>query len=342
VLAIERARSAHGAVDVVPVPGEHVPTWRIRYRRLPRPASYAALLAGVLIAYRKLVRQGFDPDVVHAHSFLSAVPALVLGALRGKPVVYTEHWTIFLPENPGRLSLSLRLAARLALRRADLVLPVSADLGDALHRLAPLARIRVVPNAVDGNVFRRAERAHPDDGRVRLLTAGLLDTERKGVDVLLEALALVPQRDRVRLDIVGDGANRAEYERLSERLGLGCAVTFHGLRTKPELAALMGAADVFVLASRYENNPCVLIEALACGLPIVATRVGGIAEVVDDDSGVLVEPRDPSAFAVGIEDALRRLDTYDRHEIARRALERYGRAAVAGQLEEIYAEVAAR
>jgi len=339
VLYLERAPAERGAVDVVPLPGE-LPAWRVRYRRLGRPASYAAFLAGPLTAYRKLRRGGFEPDVVHANSFLSALPALLLGRIARVPVVYTEHWTIFLPENPSRLSAPMLRGARLALRHADAVLPVSDHLGAALRRLAPGARLRVVPNAVDEHVFHPGRREQRD-GTTRLLTAGLLDSDAKGVDLLLEALALL-REPGLRLDVVGDGAKRVDYEALSRRLRLEQVVTFHGLKSKPQLAQLMREADLFVLASRYENSPCVLLEAMASGLPVAAARVGGVPEVVDDRAGVLVEPGEPARFAAGISAALARLDAFEREGIARRARERYGLQAVGRQLAEVYAEVVAR
>jgi glycosyltransferase involved in cell wall biosynthesis len=341
VFYLERAAGRRGAVDVVPIREEEPPAWRVRYRRFGRPISYAAFAAGPLVALRRLRREGFDPDILHAHSFLSALPALMLGRIYDKPVVYSEHWGIFLADNPGRLSPAMTRAARAALERAALVLPVSEKLGDALRGLAPRARLRVVPNVVDERLFRPGERRRSHHG-ARLVTAGLLDTDRKGVDLLLEALSRLSERDSIHLDVVGDGAMRPKYERLASRLGLEEAVTFHGLKSKAELAALMRNGDLFVLASRYENNPCVLLEAMVSGLPAVATRVGGVPDALGETAGVLVNPSDPNSLAAGIEDALDRLDDFDREQIAHRARKRYGRQAVSTQLADVYAEVAAR
>ena len=301
--------------------GDDPPAWRLGYRGLPRPFSYGSFLLG------PLRMRGWRPDVVHAHSFLAVLAALPLR----RPVVYSEHWTVFLPENPYDLSTPMRRAAVFALQRADLVLPVSADLREELAQLAPSTRMRVIPNVVDERVF------HPNDGPPgsgRLLTAGLLDDGRKGLDIVLEALAHA--RDSPGLDIAGDGTKRAEYEELATRLGLDGIVTFHGLLTKPELAGLMRSARLFVLGSRYENNPCVVLEALASGLPVVATRVGGVPELLDETNGVLVEPGEPERLASGIAEALER--SFDRNQIALRARERYGRDRVGAQLAEVYEE----
>lgn len=329
VVHLYRDAGRRGLHDLEWAPEAEPPFLRVRYRRFGRPLSYVAFVAGARAALRALRRQGFEPDVVHANSHLSALAAL---ALR-KPFVYSEHWTAFLPENPNDLSPAMRRVARLALERARVVLPVSEAMRRSLAGLAPGARFRVVPNVVDDELFRPGRGG---DGS-RLLTAGLLREDgAKGVDYLLEALALL---DGPRLEVVGDGPKRGEYEALARRLGLDGRVTFHGLRPKPELAALMREADLFVLASRFENNPCVAIEAMASGLPVVATRVGGLPELVDERSGLLAEPRDPESIAARIQEALD--GSFDRAEIARRARERFGRERVAELLASAYEEAAA-
>lgn len=323
VVHLQRA-PGRGLFELVAEDGEP-PLVRVRYRRYGRPLSYAGFVAGARAA-------AGEADVVHVNSHLAALAALPLR----KPLVYSEHWSVFLPENPARLSPGMTRAARLALERAQLVLPPSEAMRDALAVLAPRARLRVVPNVVDEELFR-PERREPG-GERRLLTAGLLgENGAKGVDYLLDAVALLArERNGFRLDIVGDGPLRAPYEAQARRLGVDRLVEFHGFRPKPELAERMRAADLFVLASRFENNPCVVLEAMASGLPVVATRVGGLPELVDERSGLLAEPRDPESIAARLGEALDRLDGFDRDEIARQARRRYGREAVGRLLLEAY------
>jgi glycosyltransferase involved in cell wall biosynthesis len=338
VVHLDRSPARRGLFEAERIAGEDPPAWRVRYRRYGRPVSYAAFVLGTLSALRRLRRTGFAPDIIHANSFLSALPALMIGRLYRIPVVYTEHWTIFLSENPGTLSPSMLRAARYVLQHVDVVLPVSASLARALATLAPTARFEVVPNVVDERVFYPPTNRNPGSER-RLLTAGLMDTGRKGIDVLLDAVASADTRNTFRLDIVGDGSKRVEYERRAHRLGLESKITFHGLRSKPELAELMRRSDLFVLASRYENNPCVALEAMATGLPLVATRVGGIPELVGPEVGLLAEPEDPASFAARIDEALDR--DFDHDAIARISLDSYGSAAVGARLVEIYDALAA-
>ena len=339
VVHLDRAAATHGVADFERlVDEEPPPAWRYRYRRFPPPVAQLAFFGGPLLAYRRLVAAGFEPDVLHAHSFLSALPALAIGRMYGKPVAYTEHWTVFLPENPNSLTPPMERLARLALRKADVVLPVSDDLRQALEALEPAGRYRVVPNALADDVFKPGKSGRSD--AARLLTVGRLDFGHKGIDILIDALARVEAP--FRLDIVGEGPKQAEYARLAESLGVADRISFHGVEPQARLAERMRAADLFVLASRYENNPCVLIEAMASGLPVVATRVGGVPELVDATNGLLAEPRDPAALAGELEAALARLDDFDRAAIARRAVERFGREAIGRELAAVYEELVRR
>ena len=319
------------------VAGEEFPTWRVRYPRRPLPLSYLGHVAAAVAGYRAARRAGFDPDVIHAHFFLAGVPAVLLGAVYRKPVVITEHWSVFLPSDPMRLGPLSRRLAKFAFERAAFVLPVSEALRDGIRAAGIEARFRIVPNAVDPLVFHPP--AAPHAGR-RLLTVGGLYAA-KAHDVLLRAAALLAECEpEVRLDIVGDGELRAECERLAATLGISDRVAFHGERPKSEVARLMREADVFVLASRYENNPCAVLEALMSGLPVVATRVGGVPEIVNADNGLLVEPGDAPALARASGAALAR-DDFDRPAIARAAAARYGLEPVGDALAAVYADALA-
>jgi glycosyltransferase involved in cell wall biosynthesis len=306
---------------------------RVRYPR--SKLAYALHFVGALRAFRRLQRTGFDPDVIHAHFFPAALPPLLLRPLFRKPVVVTEQWSVFLPEDPATLSPLMLRVARAALARAERVMPASDALRRGMVAQGIVARYRVVPNVVDTTLFKPGT---PASRTTRtLLFVGLL-YDAKGVDLLLEAVALLAERGDFRLEIVGDGPLRREYERLCATLGLGHVVSFLGLLPKPEVARRMSAADVFVLTSRFDNNPCVLIEAQASGLPAVATPVGGIPEIVDERAGVLAESGHPASIAAALEAVLEHLDRFDRKAISQRATARFGTEAIGETLAAIYAE----
>jgi glycosyltransferase involved in cell wall biosynthesis len=296
-------------------------------------AWFAWQLAAARAAWRRLP---FDPDVIYAHFAITGVPAALLGRLHRKPVVISENWGIFLESNPEPVTAPIKLAARVAFGGADLVLPVSEATAQPLRELGVRTPMRLLPNIVDDSLFHPPP-ARPVAGVPRLLTVALFyagfegEGDIKGVDLAIEALARLDRP--VRLDIVGDGVRRGSYEELTGRLGLGDAVTFHGIQPKERIAELMREADAFVLPSRFDNNPVALLEALVSGLPVVATGVGGTPELIDDRNGLLVRP-DADSIAAGITSLLERLESYDRSAIADDARARFGADPIARRLSE--------
>lgn len=306
-------------------------TLRVRYRRPAfRPAAMACQIAGMLVALVRLRRRGWRPDVVHAHVYSAGPPALLLGRLSRAPVVITEHYTGY---QRGLMRGYDRLVARFALRHADLVAAVSRDLAAQIRALQPRARAVVVPNVVDASVFHPGDSTPPQAGR--LLTVASL-AEKKGHADLLAALAELRRRHEVTLELVGEGDQRGALEAQAERLGVSDAVRFRGELAPAQVAELMRASDLFVLPSHFENLPCVLLEAMASGLPYVATAVGGVPEL---DGGTLVPSGDPPALAAAVATALQRPPGADRAELAARAQREYGFPRFAGTWSRLYEQL---
>ena len=341
VLHLDRVADAPLLPSPKRMPDPDFPTWRVAYRRSPEPFSYTANLVAALRGFACARRAGFDPDVIHANFFLAGIPAVVLGRLFRKPVVLTEHWTVFLTEDPARLGKAMTRAARFAFEGAAIVLPVSDSLRQGIvATTGARTRFRVVPNVADEELFLLAPREGHGSETIKALGVGDL-YEQKGWDVLLDALAELRRRGRhgFTVEIVGAGPLEAEYHRKAAELELDGTIAFLGYRSKEEVAAIMRTADLFVLPSRFENSPCVIGEALSAGVPVVATAVGGIPELVDADNGVLARPLDALSLADALEKALEQLSSYDRRAIAGAAHRRFGLAAVGNVLADVYENV---
>lgn len=316
---------------------EGLRTVRLTYRRpFFRPAAMFFQLFGMLVALSRLRREGWRPEIVHAHVYSAGLPALVLSRLYRAKLVISEHYTGF---QRGLITGYERAIARLAFRFADLVAPVSEDLAAQIQTIEPRARIQPVDNVVDTDVFHpasgRHRRALDEAEPARLLTVAALSA-KKGHGDLFEALAQLLRKRPVILDLVGDGERRAELEHQARRLGLSDAVRFRGELPKEEVAAIMRESDVFVLPSRFENLPCVLIEAMASGLPAVATDVGGVKELATGDGLLLCPPQDAAALADAIDTALARRAEIDPAELAARARRRFGYDTISNTWSEIY------
>jgi glycosyltransferase involved in cell wall biosynthesis len=282
-------------------------------------------------------RHGFKPDIVHAHVALPAgLAGALLKRLLGVPLVITEH------TSPFSLLMRNRVAAfatRVALLAADRVIAVSKSLRTEILAYPELRRhVDIVPNVVDVSAFA-SERA-PRASHFRLLFVGEMETRRKGVDYLLRAMSLLRERGLdVCLDIMGGGRHKEMYKDMAAKLGLAAVCRFHGAVPHRQIASLMAGANLFVLPSLAETFGVVLVEAMAAGLPVVATRCGGPEEVVTPDVGVLVDPADPQALADAIADVLGRLDDFPQEHLRRAAEERYGQESVATRTLTLYREV---
>jgi glycosyltransferase involved in cell wall biosynthesis len=238
------------------------------------------------------------PAIVHTHGYRADVLAGLSARRLGFPVVATVHGFIGVE---WKHRLYERLQCRV-LRGFDAVMPVSRAMAGQLHQSGvPSDRLHVVTNAFEAHdrPLARAEarrRLAIGDEEFRVGWIGRLSPE-KGADVIIRALALLP--GDVQLSILGDGAERRRLEVLSRDLGVAGRVTWHG--TQPNAAVLASAFDAITLSSRSEGTPIVLFEAIAAGTPVVATRVGGVPEVVSDTEALLVPAEDPSALARAID-----------------------------------------
>lgn len=311
-------------------------TLRIRYRKSPiSKTTYFIYLWSMFEIFRKLRRTGWKPDIIHAHVFLTGVPAVILGKIYKTPVVITEHWSGFPRHMLGKLDL---VKARFALNRAKIVLPVSKNLESSIKSYGINNRFEVIYNVVDIHTFYPSLKKDVNKIKKILLVALLLPV--KGIPYLLQSLVqLKQQRQDFVLNIVGDGPNREEYGKLTMELDLEKEVKFNGLKSKSEIAEFMRNSDFFVLPSLWENLPCVLIEAMASGLPIIASNVGGIPEILNKENNILIPPKDINALSEAIDYMLDHYQEYSSERISQYAKDRFSYEKVSRSLDKIYKRI---
>jgi glycosyltransferase involved in cell wall biosynthesis len=292
-------------------------------------------------------------DILHGHLFESGLVGLVAAALARSPIrVLTRHHSNYHARVDKRWHVR---ADRLSTALSHRVIAVSRHTAQHLLEVekAPVAKVRVIYNGVD---FERLRPSGPDarirvraaesiaDERV-ILVAGRLHPE-KGYEHFLDAVGILKQRLKhpFVVLIAGEGPHETSYRERARRLGCQRVVRFLGFRN--DLSDLMLASDVFVLPSVAEAFGLVLVEALYLGLPVVATRVGGIPEIVEDGvDGVLVPPADGEALANAIRRLLLEQEPPSPVETVRRRtkmMARFGFERMVREYEAVYDELAAR
>ena len=250
-------------------------------------------------------------DIVHSHDRRSGLFARSAARMVGSRVVHTLHGVpdeIFAmvgrdnPPSPPGVSVVRTAWLRFGLMRIEallshlglVVVPSRALATFLVGHGFPTRRLRIIPYGV---TVRRTSPA-PMHDPPRLGTAAILE-HRKGIDVLLEACATTTSS--VRLDIFGDGTLRGSLEAQARSLGIDAH--FHGFSAN--VREQLGDLDVFVLPTRADNLPVAILEAMALALPVVATRVGGVPElVVDGETGYLVEPDDPRDLGRALDEVI--------------------------------------
>lgn len=305
-----------------------------------------------LLGIRSTVRRIHDEwpiDVIHAHMMVpDGWAAARMGHELGVPAVGTAHRADVLDVPAQGAKARMRVAE--AIQTLDAVVTVSRAIGDAADAIArPRRPITVVPNGADAQVFMprdagdaRRRMGVPDDGPVISYVGKLVP--RKGVDTLVEAMGILAARaaGAPRLVMAGIGGLREPLEQRAAELGVADRITWLGKVPHDEVGWVMSAGDVFVLPSLSEGLPTVVCEAMACGLPVVATAVDGTPEIVDDPAtGLLVQPHDAGGLAAAL---ARVLDDHDMAarmggEALRRSEAEYTWAANARRMEQVYAAV---
>ncbi|MBW3614929.1 MAG: glycosyltransferase [Actinobacteria bacterium] len=321
----------------------------------PRPVTKDCLLPfmGDFAADLQRSWQTERPDVVHAHFWMSGWASLEAARPLGIPVVQTLHALgVVKRRHQGAkdTSPSERLAMEeMIVRRVDHIVATCTDeLFELLRLGAEASRVSVVPCGVDLDLFTPSGPVEQRDPRRRRIVVVSRLVERKGIGNVITALADVPDTDL----LIAGGAPKAElvddpeYRRLAalaKEYGVAERVEFRGRVGRGELPALFRSADVVVCVPWYEPFGIVPLEAMACGVPVVASAVGGLVDtVVDGVTGVLVPARQPARLAEALTDLLDAPDVMRALGAAgaARARNRYGWLRVASLTAETYRKLA--
>ena len=310
----------------------------------------------------KYIKQRFfKPDLIHLHvTYPLGQVALLWKKLFGYKYVLTEHWTIYQPQNKDVLVGKLKRKIIKIANNAELIMPVSLDLQRCMEGHGVNNRFQVIYNLVNTDMFTLRQppcidsnlptslRRNDMQGSIKndihiwkkhILHISTLRDEAKNFSGILRVIErLRQQRDDFELHVIHD-YDAPEFKAFVKEHHLEDCVIFHGKKTSAEVAQAYQDADFFVLFSNFENLPCVIVEAFASGVPVLSTSVGGIAEILSPERGILIPQGDEEALLQGMNQLLDHSSEYDRQAIRDYAIKTFAAQNIGQQIFEAYKEV---
>ncbi len=330
----------------------NIPTVKVYYKK---SRLFFSLLSQIVnqVRYSRAVKKGLKHlpqgflhyDVLHIHIIPPPVFFFIrFLKFRNIPYVVTEHSSAYLPVNLKNQSTSIfnalfvRPFIRRIIKGAAAVTVPSKVLEKGMRSLGYSSRYFIVPNVADTRCFypQENERIEPRKKIKLLHVSGL--KKLKNVEGILRVIKnLRDRRSDFEFHVVGDGKEKEALEKMAADMELlNREVFFHGQKLVADVAAIMRESDIFILFSDYENSPCVIVEALASGLPVIATDVGGIPELVNEKTGVLVNPQDETELSEKLNFMMDNYITYDKDYIRNEAVKRFSYETIGQQFFEIY------
>ncbi|MGN6439046.1 MAG: glycosyltransferase [Agriterribacter sp.] len=293
--------------------------------------------------YKKLVKKHFAehgvPDLIHVHVPMKA--GVIARWVKGKwkiPFILSEQASTYMntaPDSFHNRNMYYRLTVAKIFSDAFFVTNVSAAISSQLRSLFKLPTIHTIHNVVDTNIFYYQKHTTTI---FNFIHVSAMNHQKNVLGMLSVFHELMKKRSDWCLTLVGPAGK--DVIRAVETFGLANFVNFSGQVTYNRVAELMHEADSLVLFSRHENFPCVIVEALNCGLPVIATRIAGIPEAINHSNGILVEAENQDDLMRALEKMLDNYNTYDCEKIAADAKEKYGYETIGKQFLNLYEQLA--
>lgn len=305
-----------------------------------KPLDKLFSLAKYIRIYRQLIRAFIAehglPAVVHVHvAMWAGVLANWIKKKYDINYLVTEHWSGYNAishDNFYKKDFIFKRHAIRVLKNAMMLLPVSRQLGQLISTSIIPVTFEVVSNVVDTGCFSYSSTAITN--RFRFVHVSTMDCNKNPLKILQVFSSLLAYKPNCELVMVGPASNELKHN--AEKLGLNDFVQWKGEVQHHEVAVEMQHSSAMVMFSRYENQPCVILEALCCGLPVIATAVGGIPEIVDPSNGILIAPGDEHALLNAIIQMMDRYQDYNRFEISIKATALYNYKTIGKKMADLY------
>lgn len=288
-------------------------------------------------AINKAVELGGKPELIHAHVLTrTALLAMLSGWKYRVPFIVTEHWSRYYPENPQFKGKINKMLTQWVLNKAAKVTVVSHRLAMAMKSHGLNFRTEILPNVVDTNLFMTTP--HTASPIKKIVAISCFDEKAKNLFMLMDAFKMLRDENKaMELVLIGEGNDLEITKKHAVDLGLTAEeVIFPGMLQNEALVGQLQSADCLALSSNYETFGIVAYEALACGVPVVATDVADIAMHISPEMGRVVPANDPLAFKNALQQVLEHPDAFPPGPMRDFVLQHFSPEAVAKNLDHLY------
>ena len=296
--------------------------------------------------YRTICNLWGKPELIHLHTlFPAGIFGWYLYFKEKISFVITEHRAGYMHKGGSYQGFGMKLFTQLTFRWAKYAFPISHSFGEALRGHGLTTNFRVVPNVIDTDFFNLPSLSEKriSDGKFRFLHIGALSDFQKNQSGIIRAAAcLAVNRNDFEVYIVGAGQDSEELIGLSKELKIwGKHIFFKGHLKEDQVVLELKASDGLLMFSNIESQMVVVLEAMACGLPIIATETGGINERVTEQTGILLQIGDEKGLTEAMNYMIDNKDKYDPSVIRQKIVEKCSVQAVGQAISDVYKEVLA-
>lgn len=287
--------------------------------------------------FKNIIDEFGTPNMVHLNVMMKAgLFALWLKKKYKLPYVLSENWTGYYPERKDGFRQQpfwYKYLSKKIYQNCDYPLPVTEDLGKVMNSLFGEKKFAVIPNVVDTTVFFDSAKLNQD--KIKFIHPSTLGYHKNIEGILNTIEKLYKKRKDFEVHLLGNATEELIAWTKERDLENSC-VFFTGLIPYNQVAEKMRESDVLIMFSRYENLPCVILEALCCGLPVISSDVGGIREVLNPENGILIPSENEEELLNAMEYMIDNLYRFDKKKIASSAQKKFNFDTVGKQFDKIY------
>ncbi len=319
-------------IEIKTIEGVKIYIFIIPFGRIPKPILRGISKIGLVYLYKRIIKEQGKPDVMHAHFLGVGYIASIIKKKYNIPFVLTEHWSDLMKPT---LKKGVFKVAQTAYSLADKIIAVSKGLKGVIAEKFHKEAI-YIPNIVDKSLFTYVHKTD-ENSFLFVSTGGLI--YRKRMDLTIEAfIEAFRNNDKVSLTIFGEGSERQKLLEIIKANAMERRIKLMGLQSRKVISEYLKKSDCFVLASQAETFGVVYIEAMASGLPVIATKCGGPESFVNEENGIIVPVDNKEALIEAMKYMYVNATKYNKENISNKTKEMFSDSEVARQLVELYKE----